>query len=36
MDELIEILNIIGEIKVQVNDNRILGAIYERGVNDYE
>ena len=36
MDEIIEILNIISEIKVQVNDNRILGAIYERGVNDYE
>ena len=36
MEEIIEILNIISEIKVQVNDSKILGAIYEREVNDYE
>lgn len=36
MENLIEILNIIGNVKIEINDNRILGAIYERRVNDYE
>lgn len=29
-------LEIVKNILVEINDNRILGAIYERGVNDYE
>lgn len=36
MKELFEILNLVNNVKVEINDNRILGAIYERGVNDYE
>lgn len=35
-EKLINIINNIENVKVKINNSDILGAIYERGVNDYE